>query len=203
MQKGTHMAEILDSILRKDVAEAKAALARHGIVIIRQLETDLEPAIIAEAKNSIVSSPEVLSGMSDEELDKLMEGLRKVAMRSTKELVTLHTRLLAQLGTEGLGDLVKELDGIGRLFTWERVSKTVDPVNRRLTKAGFDAIRLSGAETVSDAFALELNERWPAAFSRFSILAKEAAKELKPPPRKATPSRKTAPRKRTKSAKKR
>jgi acyl CoA:acetate/3-ketoacid CoA transferase alpha subunit len=72
MQKGTHMAEILDSILRKDVAEAKAALARHGIVIIRQLETDLEPAMIAEAKNSIVSSPEVLSGMSDEELDKLM-----------------------------------------------------------------------------------------------------------------------------------
>lgn len=199
------MAEILDPILTKDLAEAKAALARHGIVIIRYVETDLEPAVMVEVKNSISSSPGVLRGMDEEEFDKLMEGLRKAAMKSSKDLVKLHTRLLAQLGTEHVEDLVKELDGINTLFTWKRVSKAVDPVNRKLVKAGFDAIHLSGAEAVSDAFALELNERWPIAFTRFKDLAREAAKKFEVPTTKTkTPPRKKAPpKKRTRSSKKR
>ncbi len=197
------MVEILDPILRKDLADAKAVLARHGIVIIRYVETDLEPAVMSEVKNSISSSPGVLRGMDEEDLDKLMEDLRKVATKSTKDLVRLHTRLLAQLGTENVEDLVKELDGISKLFTWKRVSKAIDPVNRRLAKAGFDAIHLSGAEAVSDAFALELNEKWPASFSRFGDLAREAAKRLEAPPKKTPPTKKTSPKKRTRSSKKR
>jgi len=197
------MAEILDPILTKDLAEAKAALARHGIVIIRYVETDLEPAVMVEVKNSISSSPGVLRGMDEEEFDKLMEGLRKAAMKSSKDLVKLHTRLLAQLGTEHVEDLVKELDGINTLFTWKRVSKAVDPVNRKLVKAGFDAIHLSGAEAVSDAFALELNERWPVAFTRFKDLAREAAKKFEVPTTKTPPRKKAPPKKRTRSSKKR
>ena len=197
------MAEILDPIITKDLAEAKAALARHGIVIIRYVETDLEPAVMTEVKNSVSSSSGVLREMDEQGLDKLMEGLRKTAMKSSKDLVRLHTRLLAQLGTERVEDLVKELDGIDRLFTWERVSKAVDPVNRKLVKAGFEAIRLSGAEAVSDAFALELNEKWPVAFGRFRDLAREAAKKYAVPPTKTPPTKKAPPKKRTRSSKKR
>lgn len=197
------MAEILDSIITKDLAEAKAALARHGIVIIRYVETDLEPAMMTEVKNSISSSPGVLRKMDEDEFDKLMESLRKAAMKSSKDLVKLHTRLLAQLGTEHVEDLVKELDGINTLFTWKRVSKAIDPVNRKLVKAGFDAIHLSGAEAVSDAFALELNERWPVAFGRFRDLARKAAKKLEVPPTKTPPTKKAPPKKRTRSSKKR
>lgn len=197
------MAEKLDSIITKDLAEAKAALARHGIVIIRYVETDLEPAVMTEVKNSVSSSSGVLREMDEQGLDKLMEGLRKTAMKSSKDLVRLHTRLLAQLGTERVEDLVKELDGIDRLFTWERVSKAVDPVNKRLIKAGFEAIHLSGAEAVSDAFALELNEKWPVAFGRFRDLAREAAKKYAVPPTKTPPTKKAPPKKRTRSSKKR
>jgi hypothetical protein len=197
------MAEIQDPIRTKDLAEAKAALARHGIVIIRYLETDLEPAVMTEVKNSISSSPGVLRRMDEEEFDKLMESLRKAAMKSSKDLVKLHTRLLAQLGTEHVEDLVKELDGINTLFTWKRVSKAIDPVNRRLVKAGFDTIHLSGAEAVSDAFALELNERWPVAFDRFRGLAREATKKSEVPPTKTPPAKKAPPKKRTRSSKKR
>ncbi len=198
------MAEILDPILHKDLAEAKAALARHGIVIIRYVETDLEPAVMAEVKNSISSSPGVLRGMDEEELDKLMESLRKAAMKSSKDLVSLHTRLLAQLGTEHVEDLVKELDGIERLFTWERVSKAMDPVNKKLVRAGFEAINLSDAVVVSDAFALELNDKWPVAFGRFKELARAAAKEYAVPPAKTPPTKKAPPKKkRARSSKKR
>lgn len=197
------MVEILDPIRTKDLAEAKAALARHGIVIIRYVETDLEPAVMTEVKNSISSSPGVLRRMDEEEFDKLMESLRKAAMKSSKDLVRLHTRLLAQLGTEHVEDLVKELDGINTLFTWKRVSKAIDPVNRKLVKAGFDAIHLSGAEAVSDAFALELNERWPVAFGRFRDLAREAAKKSEVPPTKTPPRKNAPPKKRTRSSKKR
>lgn len=172
------MKAILDPILYKDLVEAKAALARHGIVIIRSIEVDLEPAIMKEVKDSLSSAPKALREMDEQELDKLMEGLRRSAMKSSRDLVSLYTRLLAQLGTEYIGDLVKELDGIRKLFTWERVEKAADPVNKKLTKAGFGAIELPSAELVSDAFALELNEKWPVAFTRFRGLATQAAKEL-------------------------
>lgn len=169
------METVLDPIKYKDLAEAKAALARHGIVIIRSIETDLEPAIMVEARNRIASSPHVLKEFDDEQLDALMEDLRKKAMRSTANLRKLYTRVLAQLGTEYIGDLVKELDGISALFTWERIEKSLDNVNARLTKAGFDPIQLDGPETLSESFALELSEKWPSSFARFRQLASDAA----------------------------
>ena len=196
------MTSLLDPLLYKDLAEAKAALARHGIVIIRFVETDLEPAIITGAKDSITSAPGVLKDMDEQELDKLMEDLRKAAMRSSRDLAKLYTQLLAQLGTEYIGDLVKELDGIGKLFTWERVEKAADPVSRKLVKAGFEAVELNRAEAVSEAFAVELNEKWPAAFVRFRDLARQAAKELDAKPRKPPEAKKKPQRKRSKTGKK-
>ncbi len=187
------MERSIDPRQYKELVESKAALARHGIVIIRSIETDLEPAIMSAARDSMASSPNVLSEMDDEQLDEFMEGLRKTAMKSTKDLRGLYTRLLAQLGTEYLGDLVKELDGIGGLFTWERVVKSAEPVNKRLSKAGFQPLRLTRAEAVSESFAVELNERWPAAFDRFKRLASEATKHLESEKRVAAP--KTKPRK--------
>jgi len=191
----------------KDLAESKAALARHGIVIIRSIEMDLEPAIMSAARDSMASSPNALGGMDDEQLDEFMEGLRKAAMKSAKDLRGLYIRLLAQLGTEYIGDLVKELDGIGKLFTWERVLRSTEPVNKRLSKAGFRPIRLPRAQAVSESFAVELNERWPVAFDRFKGLACEAANELggerpvaKP---KTKPRKKSPPKKRTKTTAKR
>lgn len=172
------MEKALDPIKYKDLAEAKAALARHGIVIIRSIETDLEPAIMVEARSRIASSPHVLKDINEEELDALMEDLRKKAMRSAADLRKLYTRVLAQLGTEYIGDLVKDLDGISTLFTWNRVEKSLDKVNARLANAGFDPIQLEGPESLSESFALELNEKWPASFARFRQLASEAAKLL-------------------------
>ncbi|MDH3365162.1 MAG: hypothetical protein OEM29_04060 [Thermoplasmata archaeon] len=197
------MQKAIDPALYRDLSESKAALARHGIVIIRSIEADLGPAMISATRDSISASPEALSGMSDEELDEFMEGLRKTAMKSAKDLRVLYIRLLAQLGTEYIGDLVKELDGIEKLFTWERVSKSVDPINKRLAKAGFRPMRLPHAEAVSASFALELNERWPTAFDRFKGLACEAAKKLEGDRTKTTPKKKskkkTTPKKTKKS----
>lgn len=172
------MEKALDPIVYKDLVEAKAALARHGIVIIRSIETDLEPAIMVEARNRIASSPHVLEDIDEEDLDKLMEDLRKKAIKSAVNLRKLYTRVLAQLGTEYIGDLVKDLDGIAGLFTWDRVAKSTDTVNACLADAGFDPVNLQGPETVSESFALELNERWPASFTRFRELANEAARQL-------------------------
>ncbi len=196
------MRAVLDPILYKDLAESKAALARHGIVIIRSVETELGPAMMDEAKNSIASSPGKLREMDEAELDRLMEDLRKAAMKSSKDLAALHTRLLAQLGTEYIGDLVKELDAIGKLFTWDRVTKAVDPVNKKLAKAGFETVTLPSAEAVSNAFALELNEKWPAAFVRFKELADRAAKELKVPDEKPRERKKPSGGKRKSSGRK-
>jgi hypothetical protein len=197
------MQRTIDPRQYKDLAESKAALARHGIVIIRSIEMDLEPAIISAARDSMASSPNALGEMNDEQLDEFMEGLRKAAMKSAKDLRRLYIRLLAQLGTEYIGDLVKELDGIGKLFTWKRVLKSTETVNKHLSKAGFRPIRLSRAQAVSESFAVELNERWPVAFYRFKGLACEAAKELEGE-RPATtpvakPRRKSPPKKNTKT----
>lgn len=172
------MEAALDAALRKEVGEAKAALARHGIVIMRGVESELEPAVMVAARDSLASSPSKLRGMSDDELDEFMVKLRKAATKSAKELSELHTHLLAKLGTEYIVDLVKELDGIDQLFRWDRIAKASAPVDAILEAKGFRPVSLSGPRDVSEAFAVELEEKWPAAFRRFKELAEEAARSL-------------------------
>ena len=173
------MSTTLDPGLIRDLTEAKAALARHGIVIIRTIETELEPAIMAEAKDSVASSPRKLSKLKDDELDKLMEDLRKASMKSAKELVILYTRLLTKLGTEHLGELVKELEGIDQLFKWSRIEKAVEPVNEILVENGFGKVQLGNPEDLNDAFKVELEEKWNLAFVRFRLIAEQVAEETK------------------------
>jgi len=169
----------LEPMLVKDLTEAKAALARHGIVILRSIEAELGPAIMAEAKASMYSSPGRLAKLDEDELDRFMEELRVVATRSATDLKELHTRLLSKLGTDYIVELVKELDGIGENFTWERIARAVGPVNGMLDEKGFREIALTGPESVSDNFGLELQERWPPAFVRFKDLAGKAADVLR------------------------
>ena len=179
MIKRIRMSTTLDPGLLRDITEAKAALARHGIVIIRTIETELEPAIMAEAKDSIASSPGKLAKVKDVELDRLMEDLRKASLKSAKELASLYTRLLAKLGTEYLGELVKELEGIDQLFKWSRIEKAVEPVNEILVKNGFREVQLGNPEDLSDAFKVELEEKWNSAFVRFKLIAEQVVDEMK------------------------
>jgi hypothetical protein len=172
------MVMALDSGLVRDLGEAKGALARHGIVILRAIETELEPAIMAGAKSSMASSPGKLGKMDDDELDKFSDKLRKTAMKSAEELKDLYVRLLANLGTESIPDLSKELEGIGQLFRWERIRQSVDPVNARLAEEGFGPVVLEGPGELSEGFEMELVQRWPPAFERFKKLVDEAAKRL-------------------------
>jgi len=173
------MSTTLDPGLLRDLREAKAALARHGIVIIRTIETELEPAIMAEAKDSVASSPRKLAKLKEDELDRFMEDLRKASMRSAKELASLYTRLLAKLGTEYLGELVKELEGIDQLFKWSRIEKAVEPVNEILVENGFRKVQLGNPEDLNDAFKVELEEKWNFAFVRFRLIAEQAVEEMK------------------------
>jgi hypothetical protein len=184
----------LDAALKKEVGEAKAALARHGIVIMRGVESELEPAVMVAARDSLASSPGKLRGMSDEDLDEFMAKLRKAAVRSAKDLSELHTHLLAKLGTEYIGDLVKELDGIDQIFRWERIAKAMAPVDALLEEKGFRPVSLSGPRDVSESLAVELDEKWPAAFKRFKELAEEASRRLGEEaqgPKAARPKRKS------------
>ena len=173
------MSTTLDPGLLRDLTEAKAALARHGIVIIRTIETELEPAIMAEAKDSVASSPRKLVKLKEDELDRFMEDLRKASMKSAKELASLYTRLLAKLGMEYLGELVKELEGIDQLFKWSRIEKAVEPVNEILVENGFRKVQLGNPEDLSDAFKVELEEKWNSAFVRFRLIAEQAVEEMK------------------------
>ena len=173
------MTTTLDPGLLRDLTEAKAALARHGIVIIRTIETELEPAIMAEAKDSVASSPRKLVKLKEDELDRFMEDLRKASMKSAKELASLYTRLLAKLGMEYLGELVKELEGIDQLFKWSRIEKAVEPVNEILVENGFRKVQLGNPEDLSDAFKVELEEKWNSAFVRFRLIAEQAVEEMK------------------------
>lgn len=179
MIQRTRMSTTLDPGLLRDLTEAKAALARHGIVIIRTIETELEPAIMAEAKDSVASSPRKLAKLKEDELDRFMEDLRKASMKSAKELASLYTRLLAKLGMEYLGDLVKELEGIDQLFKWSRIEKAVEPVNEILVENGFGKVQLGNPEDLSDAFKVELEEKWNSAFVRFRLIAEQAVEEMK------------------------
>ena len=164
--------------LLRDITEAKAALARHGIVIIRTIETELEPAMMAEAKDSLAASPRKLAQLKDEDLDRFMEGLRKTSMKAVKELSDLYTRLLSKLGTERTVELSKELEGIDQLFKWGRIEKSVESVNEILTEKGFRPIDIAGPEDLSDAFKVELEEKWNSAFARFKLLTEQAAEEI-------------------------
>jgi len=164
--------------LERDLVAARAALARHGVVIIRTIETELEPAVMAAVRRSVASSGRKLSKLDDDALDTLMDDSRKAIRRQSEDLQRLHTRLLAKLGGEDIGELAAELEGIEQLFKWDRVTQTVDKVNSVLSERGFERVELSGPSEVSEAFELELDERWPAAFARFRTLVEAASKEL-------------------------
>ncbi len=195
------MEDLLDPILVKDLRDAKAALARHGIVILRTIQNELEPAILVKVRDSMASSPGKLKRMSDEDLDEFMDEVRTVVTKTALELADLHTHLLTKLGSEYVVDLVKELDGINQLFHWERIAKVTDQVSVLLVSKGFDRIELDGPQEVSDAFAVELTEKWPRSFDRFKSLANEAAIKIKDmDPEAAT--KKPTPRKTEKKGKK-
>ncbi len=188
------MEDLFDPILVKNLRDAKAALARHGIVIIRTIQSELEPAIMVKVRDSMASSQGRLKRMSDEDLDEFMGGVRKAATKAATELADLHTHLLTKLGSERVVDLVKELDGINQLFRWERIAKVTDSVSVLLVSKGFDRIELDGPQEVSDAFAVELTEKWPRSFDRFKILANQAASKIdgmgpKPPTKNPTPAK--------------
>jgi len=168
----------LDPGLLRDLTEAKADLARHGIVIVRTIETELGPAIMAEVKGSMASSPRKLAQMEEDELDKYVDRVRKLAEKKIGELRDLYVRLLAKLGTEDLRSLVRELEGIEQLIRWERITRTLDPVNEMLAEKGFKPIELQGPESVSDGFPMELDQKWPAAFERFKTVAIQAEKHI-------------------------
>lgn len=168
----------LDPGLLRDLIEAKAAVARHGIVLIRSIENDLAPAIVSEARDSMAASPRKLSQMTEGELDKYLQRLRKTAMKASDELADLYKRLLSRLGTDNIIELQKDLEGIGQLYSWERISRSVEEVNPILTERGFGRIDLGDPTILSEEFAIELQQKWPVAFGRFSKLAKEASDEL-------------------------
>jgi hypothetical protein len=168
----------LDPGLLRDLIEAKAAVARHGIVLIRSLENDLAPAIVSEAKDSLAESPRKLSQMNESELDKYMLRIRRRAAKEAEQLVDLYKRLLSRLGTENIIELQKDIEGIGQLFSWERMSRSVKEVNPILSERGFGPIELGDPGALSQEFSIELLEKWPVAFDRFSKLAKEASERL-------------------------
>jgi len=173
------MQSALDPGLLRDLTEAKAAVARHGIVIIRTIETELEPAIISSAKATMASSPRNMAKMKDDELDRFTDGLRKAAMKSCSELKDTYTRLLTRLGTENMKELEEDLEGIGALFSWDRISKASEDVDKRLAENGFSPAKLQGPSDVSENFQIELEQKWPEAFSRFKELASRAASEIR------------------------
>lgn len=166
----------LDPGLQRDLGEAKGALARHGIVIIRAIETELEPAIMSAAKSSMASSPRKLEKMDDDELDRFTEKLRRTALQSAEELKELYVRLLAKLGNESAPALVEDLEGIGELFKWGRIRESAQPVDRELESRGFGPITFEGPGDLSEGFELELEQRWPPAYERFKALVEEAAR---------------------------
>lgn len=191
------MKYVINPGLMRDLTEAKAALARHGIVIIRTVETELAPFMVAEARASMEASPRRLARLEEEELDRFVEKVGKASMKSVAELKDLYVRLLARLGTEYLGDLVKDLEGMDQLFKWQRITKAADAVNALLEEKGFEPISMAGPEEISPAFKMELEEKWDSAFVRFKLLAEQAAEEMrrqdaelgaKPQPAKGTKS---------------
>lgn len=194
------MMATLDPGLLRDLTEAKADLAKHGVVIVRTIETDLEPAIMAQVKSLMASSPKRMAQMGEDELDGFLEKLRKTSERSARQLKDLYVRLLTKLGTEFIGDLIKELDGIEQLMKWDRIAKTVEPVNEKLAEKGFGPIELSGADSISESFQVQVEQKWPASFERFKVLVTEAAARIAKS--ELEEEERSAPRKTKKAAKK-
>ncbi len=164
--------------LERDLVAARAALARHGVVIIRTVESELEPAVMAAVRGAMASSGKNLSKLDESALDSLMDDARKAVRDSSEDLQKLYTRLLAKLGAEDIRELLPELEGMDQLFRWDRVLRAAEAVNPVLAGRGFPSVQLSGPEELSDAFKLELEERWPAAIAEFRTIAEAAAKEL-------------------------
>lgn len=166
----------LESGLVKDLAEARAAIARHGIVIARAIETDLVPAIMAEARASLESSSRKLAAIDEEDLDRLLDKIRKASTKSADQLQDIYIRWVTKLGAGSPADIVDDLEGVGELFKWERISKATEPATEVLRENGFRGIELVGPEDVSDSLKVELEERWPPAFDRLRELLEKAAK---------------------------
>ncbi len=187
----------LDPGLAKELMEARGDLAKHGVVIVRTVESELGPAMMRAAKESLEDSPAKLEGMKEKDLDDLLERLRKAAIKSSKDLSKLYVQLLSKLGTEEVAELAGELEGIGQLFRWERISQAAKPLNQVLEREGFDRLEMEGLDDVSESFRLELEERWTPAFERLQGLALKAADQLRASEAGETPAvHKKRPRKR-------
>jgi len=169
MAYGTHPAT------SKVLVETESDVARHGVVIIRTIETELVPSVMAAARDSLESSPRKLAKLGEEELDDLVQSLRKAATKSAKDLTKLYTRVLSKLGSEDILELEKDLEGVDQLFRWQRIAKATEPVSEILVDRGFSPLELSGPEDVAENLKLELEEKWRPAFSRFSEAVKLAA----------------------------
>jgi len=172
----------------KVLVETEGDIARHGIVIIRTIETDLVPSIMAAARDSLESSPRKLGKLGEEDLDDLVQSLRKAASKSVKELTRLYTRVLSKVGNEDLLELEADLEGVDQLFRWQRIAKAIEPVDAILVEHGFSPLELSGPEDVAENLRFELEEKWEPAFSRFSEAVRIAAENIRkqesgaPPP---------------------
>jgi hypothetical protein len=173
------MAYGTDPTTSKALVETESDVARHGVVIIRTIETELVPSIMAASRDSLESSPRKLAKLGEDELDDLVQSLRKAATRSTKELTKLYTRVLSKLGNEDLLELERDLEGVDQLFRWPRIAKAAEPVSEMLVERGFSPLELSGPEDVAENLKLELEEKWRPAFSRFSEAVKLAADDLR------------------------
>lgn len=173
------MPEGVDPSLRKTLVEAEGDVARHGVVIIRTIETDLVPAIMAAARDSLESAPRKLAKLSEEDLDDLMHSVRKAAAKSTRDLTRLYTRLLSKLATEDMLDLEKDLEGVDQLFKWGRIAESVESVNAILEEHGFPRLGLDGPADVADGLSLELDDKWQPAFLRFSDAVQRITQEIR------------------------
>jgi len=169
-----------DAVLRKEFDEARAAVARHGVVIVRAVEEDLVPAIMAAARDSLSASPRGLSKLGENALDRLVEDLRKAAGNEAHRLRDMYVRVLADIGGQEPKELAKTIDGIEELFEWERIARTSEPVNKTLVDRGFQPLRLAGPADVSDSFEIELTDKWPAAVQRLRSLAVAMADQSAP-----------------------
>lgn len=166
----------LDAVLRKDLAEAKAAVARHGIVLVRAIEKDLVPAMMAAVRDSLSSSPERLEEMDEKELDRVVDDLRKTATKEALGLRDMLVRVLADIGVQDPRELAGTVDGSAQLFGWDRIARTGERVSEKLVKRGFQPMRFPGPGDVSESFEIELVERWPAAMKTLKDIAVSLSK---------------------------
>ena len=173
------MAYDADPATVKALVEAEGDVARHGVVIIRTIETELVPSVMAAVRDSLESSPRRLSQLKEDDLDDLVHTLRKAASKSSKELSKLYTRVLSKLGNEDLVELEKDLEGVDQLFRWQRIEKAIEPVNEILSERGFSPLALSGPEDIADSLKPQLEEKFQPSFVRFSEVVRRAVKEIR------------------------